>query len=198
VRGGSLPFAVQGPENAWCLDGGRTIGWELALQLEQRQPAPLDRLYAQVGGGALAACAWLGAADHGAVPRLHAVQTEGCAPLARAWDLVRAAGAPVRAAATQWRSYMWPWDHEPASMADGILDDETYDWIPVLDGMARSGGAPVVVTESQVEQAWHLGRDSTGIDVSPTGTAGLAGLLAMRHDVGDDETVAVIFSGVER
>ena len=30
VAAGALPFTVQGPENALCLDGGRTLGWELA------------------------------------------------------------------------------------------------------------------------------------------------------------------------
>ena len=28
VSSGAIPFGVQGTENAWCLDGGRTIGWE--------------------------------------------------------------------------------------------------------------------------------------------------------------------------
>ena len=30
VAAGAMPFSVQGPENALCLDGGRTIGWEMA------------------------------------------------------------------------------------------------------------------------------------------------------------------------
>ena len=37
-----------------------------------------------------------------------------------------------------------------------------------------------------------------GFDVSPTGSAGLAGLLAARDRVGDDERVAVVMSGVAR
>jgi threonine dehydratase len=197
VAAGGLPFAVQGPENAWCLDGGRTIGWELALQLERQHPAPLDRLFVQVGGGALAACAWQGAADQGAIPRLHAVQSEGCAPLAAAWECVHGLGGPT-SAVRQWASCMVPWPVVPESLADGILDDETYDWIPVVHGMARSHGSPIVVDESTIERAWRLGRDATGIDVSATGTAGLAGLLASRGEIADDENVVVIFSGVQR
>jgi threonine dehydratase len=38
----------------------------------------------------------------------------------------------------------------------------------------------------------------TNIDVSPTGAAGLAGLLEMREEIADDERVIVIFSGVRR
>ena len=44
---GAIPFSVQGPENGLCLDGGRTIGWEL----RDAVPAPA-RVLIQVGGGA--------------------------------------------------------------------------------------------------------------------------------------------------
>ena len=94
---------------------------------------------------------------------------------------------------------MRPWD-DPHSAADGILDDETYDWLGVFDGMSATGGSPVVAPESTVVAAERLGRECTGIDASATGTAGLAGLITSRDagDVGDDERVAVVFSGVRR
>jgi hypothetical protein len=38
----------------------------------------------------------------------------------------------------------------------------------------------------------------TSIDVSPTGTAGLAGVMAMRDEIDDHERIAVVFSGVLR
>ena len=84
-------------------------------------------------------------------------------------------------AAAHWAECMWPWEHVGDSAADGILDDETYDWIPVLRGMGDSNGTPIVVTEAQVSLANDLGRATTGIDASHTGTAGLAGLLAIRR-----------------
>ena len=93
---------------------------------------------------------------------------------------------------------MWPWEQVGDTAADGILDDETYDWLPVLGAMADSNGSPVVVDESLVLRANELGRRATGIDASHTGTAGFAGLLAMRDQVASDERVAVIFSGVRR
>ena len=64
--------------------------------------------------------------------------------------------------------------------------------------MAGSGGSPIVVPERLVLDAHELGSSKTGIGVSATGTAGLAGLLALRDQVDDGERVAVIFSGVER
>jgi threonine dehydratase len=64
--------------------------------------------------------------------------------------------------------------------------------------MAASGGAPLVVDEAQVRAAKAIAAVSTGIDVSATGSAGLAGLLATRAEVADDERIAVLFSGIRR
>ena len=198
VAAGAVPFSVQGPENAWCLDGGRTIGWEMARHMEEQVPGPsFDRLFVQVGGGAFAACVGAGFRMSGSTPKLHAVQTDSCAPLARAWQRALALGGPEQAARS-WDECMWPWEHVGASAADGILDDETYDWLPVLSAMNDSHGSAVVVTEAQVLEANDLGCRATGIDASHTGTAGLAGLLAIRAEVGAEERVAVVFSGARR
>ena len=44
---------------------------------------------------------------------------------------------------------MTPWA-DPHSAADGILDDETYDWLGVVDVVRRSGGRPLVVPETAI------------------------------------------------
>jgi len=92
---------------------------------------------------------------------------------------------------------MWPWEHVGGSAADGILDDETYDWIPVMRAM-DGGGSPVVVGETRVEEANELARKTTGVNASHTGTAGLAGLLSTIDEIDPSERVAVVFSGVSR
>ncbi len=199
VDAGAIPFTVQGPENALCLDGGRTIGWEIAGELHDparrdtwRSP---DRVFAQVGGGAFASSLGRGLREAGVVAPLYAVQAEGCAPLARAWD--RAAGRMGDPAlGRDWAALMTPWDR-PHSVADGILDDETYDWLSVFDEMRASGGSPVVVPEGLVSVAHGMAADA-GFDVSATGTAGLAGVLAVRSDIGPDERVIVVFTGIAR
>jgi threonine dehydratase len=91
---------------------------------------------------------------------------------------------------------MTPWSG-PHSIADGILDDETYDWLGVFEAMRDCGGSPVVATEELIAQAHEL-TTTTAIRVSPTGSAGLAGLLSIRDQVADDERVVVVFSGVAR
>ena len=195
VASGSVPFSVQGTENVWCLDGGRTLGWELAESVGAR----VDRVVVQVGGGAFASSLGNSMLTSGISPALHAVQTEGCAPLARAWTRARETGG-VAGVGARWSECMWPWETEPRSLADGILDDETYDWIGVLEAMDRTGGHPVVASEADVERAVSLAREHTSIEVSPTGAAGLAGLLTMlaARVVELDERVAVVFSGIRR
>lgn len=180
VAAGAIPFSVQGPENAWCLDGGRTIGWEM-------RSIPIDRVMVQVGGGALAACVGRGL---GPDVRLHAVQAAGCAPLAGAWERARRIDDPAR----HWSEVMIPWEN-PTSIADGILDDETYDWVAVVDVMERSGGGPIVVAEDDLVAANELAR-AAGFRPSPTGSAGLAGLMVVADRIGPDETVAVVMSGL--
>jgi threonine synthase len=97
-------------------------------------------------------------------------------------------------------AFMWPWEQEPRSLASGILDDETYDWAAVLEGMVRTGGIPLVVDEPTIAEANERARLTTGIAVDHTGSAGLAGLLAMRRsgEAEADERVAVLFTGVRR
>lgn len=193
VSTGAIPFGVQGTENAWCLDGGRTIGWEILEQMDNR----IDRLFIQVGGGAFASCVASSFKNVGVHPKLHAVQTEGCAPLARAWNRAVETGG-LRNIGERWSDLMWPWEKEPQSLADGILDDETYDWIGVVEGMADTGGSPIVASESSVVAAYNMAHQLTSINVSPTGSAGLAGLLEYREHIDDNERVVVVFSGVLR
>ena len=182
VGDGAIPFTVQGTENMWCLDGGRTVGWEMAGQFEQVVGPPLDRVFVQVGAGTFAASAIAGFRMSGVTPKLHAVQTDSCAPLNRAHVKATQMGGP-HVAARRWSECMWPWEHVGSSAADGILDDETYDWIPVVTAMVDGNGSPIVVPEAFVLEANALGRATTGINASHTGTAGLAGLLAVRDAI---------------
>jgi threonine synthase len=85
-------------------------------------------------------------------------------------------------------------------VATGILDDETYDWRAVVEGMALTGGRPLVVSEDSLTDANALAVAQTGIQVDPTGSAGLAGLVQLRRcgEIGADDRVAVLFTGVRR
>ncbi|MBI2958686.1 MAG: pyridoxal-phosphate dependent enzyme [Betaproteobacteria bacterium] len=198
VARGAIPFGVQGTENALAVEGARTLAFEMAEAFRAAAVAP-DLVYVQVGGGALASALAQGfaiAARLGVLaklPRLMAVQTAGCAPLERAWRNLD--GRSLEEAARHRSRFMWPWERRPVSLASGILDDETYDWWAVVEGMRHSGGRPLVVDEQAIERAWEAARQHTEIHASATGTAGLAGAASMPDEQG---TIAVIFSGVER
>jgi hypothetical protein len=148
-------------------------------------------VYVQVGGGALATATSLGLGD----VALHPVQAAGCAPLRRAWDRL-APDFDWSVAAERPDDFMWPWEAEPTSAASGILDDVTYDWQALLARTHATGGEPVVAPEATIVRAHELATSVTGLPVSATGTAGLAGLLAAPPPVGS--RVAVLFTGVER
>jgi threonine synthase len=126
-------------------------------------------------------------------PRLIAVQTAGCAPLARAWR--RLDGVDLNQAARRRSRFMWPWESAPASLAHGILDDETYDWWEAVKAMRETGGEAIVADEAAIVRALGLARAHTAIPVSATGSAGLAGALVSPRA---GRSVAAVFSGVER
>ncbi len=198
VAEGAIPFSVQGTDNGLAVEGARTLAFEMAEKFGRLGGAP-ESLFVQVGGGALASALAQGfeiATRLGVVkkrPKLIAVQPAGCAPLARAWNKLD--GFDLAEAARHRSHFMWAWETTPKSLASGILDDETYDWWAVAEGMRASGGQPVVVDEDAVTRACKLAQAHTGIHVSATGTAGLAGLAGMSGSPG---SVGVIFSGVER
>ncbi len=198
VAAGSIPFTVQGPENALCLDGGRTLGWEIATALRERELDWLDGLFVQVGGGAFASATFTALAPSGLDVATFPVQTQGCAPLDRA--LQRAGDRGIVDVGLHWDELMTVWD-DPTSLADGILDDETYDWVDIAHSLRVAGGSSVVVSEAKIVAAHDLAHDA-GFDASATGTAGLAGLLHILETDPDRfdaaSRVAVVMSGVER
>lgn len=89
VAGGALPFCCQGTDNGLTIEGGETLGWEIAEA--SATLGGIDTLWVQVGGGALATGCWRGLSDAQRAnvmktrPRLVTVQTGGAWPLGRAW-----------------------------------------------------------------------------------------------------------------
>jgi threonine synthase len=136
------------------------------------------------------------------------VQTLGAAPLARAWarvqqrmaDRAESADAALDYAASHRSQFMWPWEAPPHSVASGILDDETYDWLAILRGVSATGGSTVVVDEDTLRLANRLVHETTAITPSHTGSAGLAGLLQLQRQgiVAPGARVGVLLTGVQR
>ena len=219
VEKGAVPFSVQGTITPTAIDGGRTLGWELAEQLSRARVAGKVALFVQVGGGALAASTWQGLRDGihqqwlDVEPVLHTVQTEAAAPLNRAWrrvllevdsqpllDQDDAIDLAIGAAQEEPDRFMWAWEEVGPTAASGIVDDVTYDWLPVMEAMLRSEGQAKVVTEEMITRANQLARAHTGIEVGHTGSAGVAGLLdpGLSELLDRGQNVVVLFTGIDR
>ena len=204
VEGGALPFGVQATENLWTLDGGRTIGWELADQLGAES---VDNVLVQVGGGALLTSCSIGLLEGAAlgplerVPRVWAVQAQQCAPFDRAWSQIPTAASVderLSLAEQQAEQLMTPWP-DPSSAATGILDDVTYDWLGVARALLLTGGSSVVAGEDDIESANQRVR-AAGYNADHTGSAGYAGLLAALRQgtISPTDTSAVLITGIRR
>ncbi len=192
---GAWPFCCQGPANGLCLDGGKTLGFELAAQLAARE-VKLDHLVVQVGGGALLSSLVRSLEQvMDPLPRIHAVQTQGAWPLVRAIEKARGADLSTVVDRSQ---FMWPWESTPHSLAHGILDDETYDWLTCARGVIASGGQAIAVDEETIAEARTLAQKAA--PASATGAAGLAGVIELRRRgfIQKHEETAVILSGVQR
>jgi threonine synthase len=85
-------------------------------------------------------------------------------------------------------------------VAHGILDDETYDWWALVDGMIRTGGLAVVVDEPTLVEARESVRRTLKVDATATGTAGVAGVMQLHRSgaLRGGEIVAALLTGRER
>jgi threonine synthase len=162
LAAGALPFCVQGNECGLTVEGGMTLAWELADQLV-REDMRADRLFVQVGGGALASACAQGlaeAADLAGItlaPRLHAVQTRGAQPLRRAYERVRAR----------------VFGDEGVPLAGTIADDEALSAQIATPAASRAAG------EALVHARTHRGEYMWPWESAPHSVA---------HGILDDET----------
>ena len=217
---GSIPFSVQGSECGLAVEGGQTLAFEVLSALRRDHPSvtALGDAYVQVGGGALGAGLSQGmrravegepgegrgwkalAPSLESEPRLLCVQPVGCMPLDRAWRALNEERVTPHAAAKARGKYMWAWDN-PHSVAHGILDDETYDWVALCDGMQRTGGRTLSVDDESIVRAHEYAKRELGVTACHTGAAGLAALMVARQ--GQAATPGappdlVVLSGLDR
>ena len=97
-------------------------------------------------------------------------------------------------------AFMWNWENETHSIAHGILDDITYDWFKIIQGMFKTGGVSVIVSEENLLTANKKALDSTNIKADHTGTSGFAGYLELIKLVYLDKNdkAGVFFTGAIR
>lgn len=98
-------------------------------------------------------------------------------------------------------AFMWAWDGDaPHSLAHGILDDETYDWYHLLEGLLMTGGRAVVLSEEVIARAAEAVSSNVFGSICHTGAAGTAGLMELKRlgAVAPGDQALVLFTGTKR
>jgi threonine synthase len=168
------------------IEGKKTLGLELAEQLAWTLP---DVIVYPTGGGTgligmwkafgeLAAAGWI----TGPVPRMYAVQSDGCAPIVQAFEQ----GAS--------RSTPWP---DPRTVAAGLRVPSPLGDRLMLTVLRDSGGGAVMVSDSQLVDCARELQTAEGIDAAPEGGATLAGAIALkdRGTITGRERVVLVNTG---
>src|SRR5215475_12085470 len=179
-------FDLSTLKEPYRLEGKKTIGLELAEQLDWRMPDIL--LYPTGGGtglvgipkgyGELKEMSWLS----GVLPRFFAVQADGCAPVVKAFD----AGAETTAA----------WEN-PITHAAGLRVPSPFAGRQMLRILRETGGEALAVSERAIEDAQRLLAGLEGVWTAPEGAA-LVAALAMLRDAGGlspDARVVLVLTG---
>ena len=168
------------------LEGKKTMGLELAEQLGWRMP---DVLLYPTGGGTglvgipkgfeeLRAMGFIG----GSLPRIFAVQADGCAPVVKAFH----EGA---ANTTEWPS--------PTTHAAGLRVPSPFAGRQMLAILRDTQGGAVAVSESEIQDAQRLVARVEGIWTAPESAALVAALQRLRDagTVARDAEIVMIFTG---
>ena len=168
------------------IDGKKTLGFEIVEQLGWRFP---DVVVYPAGGGVGLIGMWrafgqlreLGWAA-GDVPRLVVTQSDGCAPLVRAFE----AGADDTK----------PWDGA-RTIAHGLRVPDPIGGRLVLRALRETGGTAVAVPDDEIVAARPLMAAGAGVRPSSEGAATLAAatFLRERGDLGADDVVVLVNTG---
>jgi threonine synthase len=147
------------------VEGNKTLGFELAEQLDWRLP---DAIVYPTGGGEGTIGIWKAFAEmrqwewinpDAPLPKIIIAQSSGCAPLVRAFRT----GAPLAT----------PWDN-PATHAAGLRVPAPLGDRLVLRALRESWGEAEAATEEEIRQGTTLLATVSGIDAAPEGGCALA------------------------
>jgi threonine synthase len=157
-------FDISTLKEPFRIEGKKTMGYELVEQLGWEYP---DAVFYPTGGGVGLIGMWkafdeleqFGWVKPGKRPRMIAVQSAGCAPVARAFD----AGANA--------SQMW---QNAATFASGLRVPKPYGDYLILDIVRRSGGMALALSDEVILDSLRDWAQHEGIFLSPEGAAATA------------------------
>jgi threonine synthase len=162
-------FDVSTLKEPFRVEGKKTMGYEVAEQLGWRLPHGI--IYPTGGGVGLIGMwkafdemqqlGWIGSER----PQMVAVQSEGCAPIVKAWDEGKSS------------SDFWP---DAETLAAGLRVPKAYGDYLILDILKKSGGIAVSVTDDEIMNSLRHWAKVEGIFAAPEGAAALAAYRKLR------------------
>jgi threonine synthase len=163
------------------LEGKKTMGYEIVEQLGWRIP---DVILYPAGGGVgligiykalreMQELGWIG--DR--LPRLVAVQAEGCAPIVRAFRAGAEFGEP------------WP---DPHTVAFGITVPKALGDFLMLDAVRATGGTAIAVSDADLLAEQRTLATDEGAFICPEGAACAAATRQLRESGFLDATDSVV------
>jgi len=165
--------------NPYFLQGTKTFAYEICEQLGWRAP---DAVVLPVGNGTLLLGAFMGFKELLAagfidrLPRLVAVQSSQCDPLAKAYESGSDAPQPVAAGAT---------------VAAGIAVAAPLRGGQIVEAVRKSGGSVTSVDDTEIEAAGEeIGK--LGYSIEPTAAAALAAMISGQERTG---VIVTTFTG---
>jgi threonine synthase len=168
------------------VEGKKTLGFELAEDFGWNLPGAV--VYPTGGGTGLIGM-WKAFDELEAVgligparPRMYAVQSEGCAPIVRAFH--------------QGAEFADPW-LDAKTRAAGIRVPSALGDHLILECLRRSGGGAIAVPEAEIEAMQLYAAEQGAGFLSLESAAALAALPVMRESglIGSDERVALFDTG---
>jgi threonine synthase len=168
--------------NPFFFQGTKTFAYEVSEQLGWRSP---DAVILPVGNGTLLLGAYLGfgeLAQAGVIsqaPRLIAVQSENCAPLALAWAQKLAA---------------YPAIEKKDTLAEGIAIAAPVRGNQIVAAVRQSGGAFITVNDREIK-ASLIAMARQGFYIEPTAAATTAGVEKYLAAYPGEELIVSVFTG---
>jgi threonine synthase len=170
---------------SYYAEGAKTLGFEVVEQLGWRYP---KHLVSPVAGGTLLPRILRGLRElrqvglvDGELPRIHAAQAAGCAPVIRALEAGLEHPEPVR----------------PDTIAKSIAIGNPADGYQVLESIRSTGGSGAAVSDDQIIDAIRLLAETEGIFTEPAGGTTLAATIELvrRGAIAPDESTVVCITG---
>lgn len=183
-------FDLSTLKEPYRIEGKKTMGLELAEQFDWKLP---DVIFYPTGGGTGLIGMWkafnelreMGWLDSAVMPRMIAVQSDGCSPIVNAFRLGEKHATPIQNAQT---------------IAGGIRVPGAVGDFMILDAITESGGTAVAVAEQSITTWMSQATATEGISFCPETGACFAAVQQCLDDatISPDDNIVVFNTGASQ